>query len=101
MGTFNPHKLVLFKMKDCTPCLNASTALDKVLKKHPEFIPYTSQLWKENHPALVISYKLELFPTLIILDKALDEINRVVGSKKLTEEFWLSLLTITHSREKQ
>ena len=95
MRTFDPHKLVLFKMKDCTPCLNASVALDKVLKKHPEFIPYTSQLWKENHPAL-----LELFPTLIILDKALDEISRVVGSKKLTEEFWLSMLTITHSREK-
>jgi hypothetical protein len=86
-------------MKNCAPCLNASAALDKVLKKHPEFTSYTSQLWKENHPSLVVSYELELFPTLIILDKALDEINRVVGSKKLTEEYWLEMLTITHSRE--
>lgn len=101
MKTFSPHKLVLFKMKDCAPCLNASMTLDKVIHKHPEFVPYSSQLWKENHPSLVATYELELFPTLIILNSDLDEINRITGSKNLTEDFWWKILTSIHHSETQ
>jgi len=75
--------------------------LDKVIHKHPEFVPYTSQLWKENHPSLVESYELELFPTLIILNSDLDEINRITGSKNLTEDFWWKILTSIHHSETQ
>lgn len=74
--------------------------LDKVLTKHPEFRTHITQMWQENHSALVAAYELNLFPTLIILDKDSDEISRKVGSKELTVNFWWKTLTAIHHKEK-
>lgn len=99
MKTFKIHKLVLFKMKNCAPCLNAAKALDAVLEKNPEYKEHVTQLWKENHRALVAAYELKVFPTCLALDATLDEVDRRIGSKELSEEYWKETLSTIHQLE--
>jgi len=99
MTTSNPHKLVLFKKKDCAPCNQAEGNLNSILEKHPKFRQYVTQMWTEYHPALVAAYELTLFPTLLILDTDLNEMARHVGSNKMTKDFWFKALTTIHHKE--
>lgn len=97
--TSNPHKLVLFKKQGCPPCIKAKAALDKVLFEYPKFEECISVLQKENHPALVAAYELQLYPTVLILDQQLDEIDRRVGGNSLTEDWWFTaLFTVYNNR---
>ena len=79
MATFN--NAVLFSKENCAPCLATKgfihESVDDHLKEH------LSILQKENHAALVQAYSLELYPTLLILDKGGRELDRVVGGKNV------------------
>ena len=97
METSKAHKLLLFKKENCAPCLNVALELDKVLTYHPEYSNHITVLQKENHAALVEAYKLEMYPTLIVLDHNLDELTRTVGQKNLTEKFFWKSLTALHN----
>ena len=76
---------VLFTKEDCIPCILTKDLLSKILEKEPGFGNYLSVLHKENHSALVAAYELEMFPTLLVVDKHGDEVGRFVGGKKVRE----------------
>ncbi len=99
--TFKPHKLVLFKKEGCEPCQKAQEALDNVLSYCPQYEEHVAVMQKENHSALVAAYKLETYPTVLVLDRHCDEIKRGVGYKNLTIDFWHKALSKIHQLEKE
>ena len=56
-----------------------------ILEKHLHLGETISFLKKENHSALVESYQLNLYPTLLIVGPNGLEIERVVGGKAVRE----------------
>lgn len=91
-----PHHLVFFKKSACSPCELAFSNLQEVLTDYPEFHPYVSVLNKADHPALVASFSLNLYPTVLITDRRGTELSRKVGVRFLTKEWWESALQIIH-----
>lgn len=87
MTTSKPTKLVFFKKHECTPCKHAQQELSRVLDKHPELQKYVVILQKEEHPALVAAFELNLYPTVLIMDKD-QEVSRKVGARWLSAEWW-------------
>lgn len=101
MTTSSPHKICLFKKEDCAPCTGASEALDRVLERHPEYSYIVTVFKKENHPALVAAYELEMYPTAIIFDVDTHELARKIGGKFLTYDWWSAALTAIHDRRNE
>lgn len=93
MTTSKPARLVFFKKKGCEPCKLANRELRQVLDQHPEYEPYVKVMFKENVPSLVAAYELELYPTVLIMDKDNNELSRKVGSSMLTQRWWYQALT--------
>lgn len=91
------HKLILFKKQGCYPCKTAQENLDRVLSKFPEYHKYIAVLQKENHQALVVSYDLNLYPTVLVMDEESNELSRKVGARFLTEDWWESALSAIHN----
>ena len=96
METSKPYKLILYKKKNCAPCMNVGLILDPLLEAHPQYRPLITVLQKEHHTELVKEYNLNMNPTLIILDKDMNEISRKVGQKSLTHEFFWKALFLIH-----
>ena len=88
-----PWKLVFFKKEGCKPCETALINLNNVLEKNDAFYGLVTVMQKEYHSALVASYNLKMYPTVLVLDKGSDEIGRKVGVKHLTEDWWEKALT--------
>ncbi len=87
MTTSKPTKLVFFKKHECSPCKFAQDALTSVLKKHPELEKFVVTMQKEDHPALVAAFELNLYPTVLIMDND-REVSRKVGARWLSAEWW-------------
>lgn len=100
MTTSKPHKLIFFKKENCAPCKKAAEELWEVLKVYPEFHPYVVELQKENHQSLVVSFNLEMYPTVLIMDQNQQELSRKVGVRFLTKEWWQAALTAIHQHHK-
>ncbi len=98
MTTSKPARLVFFKKQGCGPCDMAANALQIVLDQHPDYEHYVSVIQKENAPALVAAYELELYPTVLIMDADSNELSRKVGSSALTQRWWYQALTAIAKR---
>mgnify|MGYP003348261288 CR=1 FL=1 len=92
MTISKPARLVFFKKDGCGPCEMAIKALNQVLEQHPNYEQYVSIIQKENAPALVAAYELNLYPTVLIMDKDSHELSRKVGSSFLTQRWWYQAL---------
>ena len=73
-------KAILFTKEACAPCektkefvetINAGLSQNLVLMK------------KENHSALVAAYELEKYPTLLLVNKTGEEVNRFIGGETI------------------
>ena len=81
---------VLFTKDECGPCFKTKVHLHTLINGRPELSEVLSVLAKENHPALVEAYGLNLYPTLIITDQNIkgdqsNEVRRLVGGKLIRE----------------
>jgi hypothetical protein len=70
--------------------------LDRVLELHPEYSYIVTVFKKENHPALVAAYELEMYPTAIIFDVDTHELARKIGGRFLTFDWWSAALSAIH-----
>ena len=75
----------LFTKEACPPCIKTKAFAYDILEKHLHLGETISFLKKENHSALVESYQLNLYPTLLIVGPNGLEIERVVGGKAVRE----------------
>ena len=94
-----PSRLVFFKKEACPPCQQVSLRLLKVFEENPEYSKHVTVLQKENHPELVEKYGLEMYPTVLIMDKHNNEISRKIGMNSLSKDWWLEALTVIHRLE--
>ena len=81
---------VLFTKDECGPCFKTKVHLHTLFGEKPLLSEVISTLAKENHPALVEAYALNLYPTLIITDQNIkgenNEVQRIVGGKAIREQ---------------
>ena len=75
----------LFTKEACPPCIKTKEHAYDVLEKNLHLGETISFLKKENHSALVESYQLNLYPTLLIVGPNGLEIERIVGGKAVRE----------------
>ena len=94
---------VLFTKDECAPCFKTKVHVVTLLQGRPELGEVFSQLAKENHPALVEAYDLNLYPTLIITDQNIkgesNEVQRIVGGQAIRDQLE-GILTEIH-KERQ
>lgn len=95
MTTKTSSHAVLFTKDKCAPCVGAKSKLKEVLDENPNFANAISVMQKENHPALVSAYDLQLFPTLLIVDSLGEERDRIVGGSKIIDQLKGVLFTLT------
>ena len=89
------RKAVLFCKQGCPPC---DATKDFVFALKPHLTEYLSIMQKENHSALVAAYELNLYPTLLVIDKDGAEVDRVVGGKNVREHLLNILNTVNANR---
>ena len=89
------HRAVLFCKQDCKPC---TITKEFVFAIKPRLTEYLSIMQKENHPALVAAYDLELYPTLLVVDEFGHELQKIVGGKNVRENLVNILNTIRYNR---
>ena len=75
-------KAVLFTKENCAPCLNTKAYITTHVDSELAY-DHLVVMKKENHSALVAAYELNLFPTLLVVDKQGEEIHRIVGGNKI------------------
>lgn len=98
-----PHA-VLFTKEDCAPCFKTKVHVATLFQGRPELAEFFSHMAKENHPALIAAYGIDLFPTLLIVDQNIkgdetDEVQRVVGGKAVREQLEGILENINKERK--
>ena len=95
---------VLFTKEECGPCFKTKVHVATLFQGRPELGEVFSQLAKENHPALVEAYNLNLYPTLIITDQNIkgdetNEVHRIVGGQAIRSELEDILTEIYKERQ--
>ena len=95
---------VLFTKDECGPCFKTKVHLHTLINGRPELSEVLSVLAKENHPALVAAYELNLYPTLIVTDQNIkgdesNEVQRIVGGKAIREALECLLTDIYKERQ--
>ena len=94
MGTFD--RALLFTKDNCIPCeLTKEFIRDEI---QPELLAGLSKLRKEHHTALVETYEIDLYPTLLIIDSDGVEIDRCVGGKNVRANIHQFLTEIFYAR---
>ena len=73
--------VLLFTKDACPPCEQTKEFLFDTLEKNLELWQVVTVMRKEHHKALVETYELDLFPTLLIVGPNGMEMDRVVGGK--------------------
>ena len=81
--TSNATHACLFTKEQCLPCTKTKDYLRKVYEEDNDLGNFISVLKKENHSALVESYNLDLYPTLLIVGPNGAELDRVVGGNAI------------------
>ena len=81
--TFNRSQrhAVLFTKELCPPCSKTKDYLNELVEDDPDLGNFISVLNKDNHTALIQEYDIKLFPTLIIVDKQGEELDRIGGGE--------------------
>ena len=86
MQTFKHSRAILFCKEDCLPCTGVKDLLLNILADHPEYANNITTLRKETHPSLVGAYRVELFPTLVIVDSLGEEQGKLVGGNAIRSQ---------------
>ena len=95
---------VLFTKDECAPCFKTKVHVATLFQGRPELAEHFSQLAKENHPALIEAYEINLFPTLLITDQNIkgdqsNEVDRIIGGKAVRENLEAILEKINKERK--
>ena len=80
MRTSRVHA-VLFTKEACPPCAKTKEFAYDILESNLNLAETISFMKKENHSALVESYSLSLYPTLLVVGPNGLEMDRVVGGR--------------------
>ena len=78
-------RATLFTKENCAPCLNTKKYLfDNFYQDEGDqrLLDVLTVLRKEDHPALVAAFDLNLYPTLVIHEDG-KEVQKVVGGKNI------------------
>ena len=76
---------VLFTKEGCPPCAKTKEFAYDILENNLDLAETISFMKKENHSALVETYSLSLYPTLLVVGPNGLELDRVVGGKAIRE----------------
>ena len=76
---------VLFTKEACPPCAKTKEFAYDILESNLNLAETISFMKKENHSALVETYSLSLFPTLLLVGPNGLELDRVVGGAAVRE----------------
>tara|TARA_B100000459_G_scaffold30938_1_gene14799 strand:- start:2671 stop:2979 length:309 start_codon:yes stop_codon:yes gene_type:complete len=89
--TFRVNHLVLFldEAKHHHLKQYVDEALQGTVGRH-----FISVLYRDNHKALIHSYKIKQTPTLLIFNKEVDEIARITSEELLTVPFFRKALSL-------
>ena len=85
---------VLFTKEGCPPCIKTKEFAYDILENNLDLAETISFMKKENHSALVETYSLSLYPTLLVVGPAGLELDRVVGGKAIRETLEEKLIEI-------
>lgn len=85
---------VLFTKDNCVPCQKVKEHVSYLLEGEPSLGRYLSVMKKENHSSLVEAYELTLFPVLLIVDSAGNEMGRLTGGRLVTSDLRGVLVTL-------
>ena len=83
--TISRTHAVLFTKEKCGPCIKTKEFIYDLLEHNLSLTETLSFMKKENHSALVESYSLELYPTLLIVGPNGLELDRVVGGAAIRD----------------
>ena len=86
---------VLFTKDGCAPCVGAKEKLTEITEEHPNYWTAISVLQKKNHPALLVAYDIQKFPTLLVVDSLGEEQGRIVGANNIIKQLQGILFTLT------
>jgi len=71
--------LVLFKKENCPPCGRVAQRLESIISREPNLVHQISVLRKEYHSALLSAYKIDMFPTMLLVNSNGEELERWIG----------------------
>ena len=92
--TSNATHAVLFTKEHCLPCTKTKEYLREIYAEDPDLANYISVMKKENHSALVESYGLTVYPTLLIVGPSGVELDHVVGGAAIRKNLKGILIAI-------
>ena len=81
--TSSANHAVLFTKEHCLPCTLTKDYLREIYEEDTDLANYISVMKKENHSALVESYELNLYPTLLIVGPNGLELDRIIGGQAI------------------
>jgi hypothetical protein len=81
--TSSANHAVLFTKEHCLPCTLTKDYLREIYEEDTDLANYISVMKKENHSALVESYDLNLYPTLLIVGPNGLELDRLIGGQAI------------------
>lgn len=84
MQTSRSHA-VLFTKEGCGPCEETKEFVFDLLENNLSLTETLSFMKKENHSALVESYKLDCYPTLLIVGPSGLLIDKVIGGASIRD----------------
>jgi hypothetical protein len=85
---------VLFTKEGCAPCEKTKEHIYDILELNLDLTETLSFMKKENHNALVETYSLSLFPTLLIVGPNGFELGRITGGTAIREQVKDKLIEI-------
>ena len=88
-------RAVLFTKEDCLPCTMTKNSLEKIRERFPSYGNAIHILKQEYHPSLVGAYKVDKFPTLVIVDQFGEEEGKIVGGETIREHLLGILFTLS------
>ena len=78
-------RAVLFTKENCKPCKDTKDYVNSLFETEEGLAAHYACLQKENHAALVASFDLDKFPTLLITNDSGREVGRFVGGNRVRE----------------
>ena len=84
MTTSRTHA-VLFTKEKCDPCIKTKSFIYDLLENNLSLTETLSFMKKENHSALVESYGLDLYPTLLVVGPNGLLIDKIVGGAAIRD----------------
>jgi hypothetical protein len=70
-------------------------SLEKIRERFPSYGDSIHVLKQEYHPSLVGAYKVDRFPTLVIVDQFGEEEGKIVGGETIREHLLGILFTLS------